>query len=94
MVNGASCGFQMETNRSNVEGSYPITNYSFCQHARSSAPILPQVGMLRTSVRSRMVSRVIRRRDRQTHMGIVGFLVLRPGRRTIAKEIRSLEVLM
>jgi hypothetical protein len=42
-------------------------------------PIFPQVGMLRTSVRSRVISRVIRRRGRQTHMRIVGYLVLRPG---------------
>lgn len=43
------------------------------------APIFPPVGMLRTSVRSRMISRIIRRGGRQTHMRIVGYLVLRPG---------------
>lgn len=44
-----------------------------------SAPGLPQMGMLRTSVRSGVMSLVIRCGGRQTHMGIVGYLVLRPG---------------
>lgn len=43
-----------------------------------SAPDLPQMGMLRTSVRSGVISLVIRCGGRQTHMGIVGYLVLWP----------------
>lgn len=79
MLNGASC-WVSDGNKSFERGGL-ISNHKLLRLSARAfpTPILPQVGMLRTSVRSRVISRIIRRGGRQTHMRIVRYLVLRPG---------------
>jgi hypothetical protein len=81
MINGTKVLVCSNINES-FERGWLISNHKLLLWSACavSAPDFPQMGILRTSVRMRVISLVIRRGGRQTHLGIVGYLVLRPGR--------------